>query len=314
MQTSRATDRRTAFTLVELLASTAVLALLVTVLGGIFSQVSRTWIAGEGGVERRRSARAMTDFIAAELRGAAAPVDRVSTKGKNNLQLLINPPSGVLPDDCVNADSIFWQAPIATETTFGDLAEIGYFVRWDPNSTTSRQPTLCRFFVNPSTIVAGKPESNPLFLIYSKPQWLTADLVRKVAPATAPAFRGLFAENVAGLWVRAFQPDGAELFTEGKKTYDSRLGYRYKVANGTTQERFLPARVQVSIAQFDAAGAVQLDALGSKVRALVKKESVHDAGDFLAELQAATKDEPAMSRLLPGLRIHTTEVRLENSR
>jgi uncharacterized protein (TIGR02599 family) len=74
MQTSRATRSAAAFTIVELLVSTAILALLVTLLGGIFSQVSRAWITGEGGIERRRSARAMTDFITAELRGVPAPV------------------------------------------------------------------------------------------------------------------------------------------------------------------------------------------------------------------------------------------------
>ena len=303
--------------MVELLVSTAILALLVTMLGGIFSQVSRAWIIGESGVERRRSARAMTDFITAELRGAAAPVDRVTTTGKSNLQMLINPPASSLPDECANADSIFWQAPIATESTFGDLAEVGYFVRWDPHSKTARRPTLCRFFANPSSANsdgAASPVPNPQFLIYRNPRWLSPELIHEIAPATPPAFRGLFLENVAGFWVHAFQPDGIELLTNGKKTYDSRTGYRFKVANGTTQERFLPARVQISIAQIDAQNAIHLDALGSKVLALVKSERVHDAGEFLTALQAAAKTDPAMGRLLPGLRIHTTEVRLENSR
>jgi hypothetical protein len=232
-------------------------------------------------------------------------------------QFLINPPSDLVPDDCRNADCIFWQAPIATETTLGDLAEVGYFVRWDPNNPDSRLPTLCRFFVNPSIANAEPdlpPVPNPLYLIYRQPLWLNEALIREVAPAKAPAFRGLFAENVVGFWVRAFQPDGTELLTSGAKTYDSRVGYRFKVANGTTQERFLPARVQISIAQVATAGAVHLETLGGKLQAIVRKEEVGNAGDFLAQLRDAADADPAMARLLPGLRIHTTEVSLENSR
>ncbi len=229
MPASRASDfsgTRGGFTLIELMTSIAILTMLVAMLAGIFHQVSKTWVQGEGNIERRRGARALTDYISVELQGAMLPAEGGAVlPGKSNLQFLINPPSGQVPDDCRNADAIFWQAPLATETSFGEIAEIGYFVRWVPPSPeakrrgiTAPRPALCRFFVNPS--VADPTPTNPSpgdgsprvkpnedFLIYqgiNPSAWLNPDLLTKLAHARAPTYAGLFGENVLGLWVRAY--------------------------------------------------------------------------------------------------------------
>jgi prepilin-type N-terminal cleavage/methylation domain-containing protein len=161
MPASRATRfllRRSAFTLVELMASIAVLTILVLMLSTLFNSASRAWITGESSTERRGSVRALADYIAVEMQGALLPVEGVSAVGKANLQFILNPSQ--VPQDCRNADAIFWQAPLATETSSGDIAEIGYFVKWPAGQGT--RPTLCRFFVNPSVVdINGSPSPNP---------------------------------------------------------------------------------------------------------------------------------------------------------
>ena len=122
------------------MTSIVILTMLVAMLAGIFHQVSTTWVQGEGNIERRRGARALTDYIGVELQGAMLPAEGGAVlPGKSNLQFLINPPPGQVPDDCRNADAIFWQAPLATETSFGEIAEIGYFVRWVPPGTEAKR-------------------------------------------------------------------------------------------------------------------------------------------------------------------------------
>ena len=313
---------RSAFTLVELLVSIAVLSLLVVLLGGVFSQVSRAWIVGEGSIEKQRGARALADFIGAELRGAMLPLEKRATNSppKGNLQFVINPPTSQVPVDYRNADTIFWQAPLATETSFGDLAEIGYFVQWDETDPVSPRPALCRFFVNPSRASdassgnpadpSGRPlvEPNLDFLIYDADprKWLSEGLLNKYAPATKKSgYLGLFAENVVGFWVRAYGVDGAQL----PRSFDSRTGYP-----AGAPRYYLPGRVQVSFAQIDSHHAQRLAPVWETVRDLSRDTATRDAGEFVAAMRAAADQHGALRAILPGIRIYTTEVHLENAR
>ena len=144
----------------------SVLMILVLLFSGVFSQVSGAWTNGEGNFERRRSVRALADFIGTELQGALLPVEGIATSGRGNLQFIVNPPSAQVPAEYRNADAIFWQAPLATETSQGEIAEIGYFVKWDNSSPQGERPVLCRFFVNPSIASGSATTVNPDFLIY----------------------------------------------------------------------------------------------------------------------------------------------------
>ena len=161
---------------------------------------------------------------------------------------------------------MFWQAPLATETTFGEIAEIGYFVKWSETDRAVPRPVLCRFFVNPSkqdssgAIIANSEN----FLIYkSMDSWLSGSLLGSVAPADkASGYVGLFAENVVGLWLRCTGLDGAEL----PKTFDSRKGYeltvKYTDASGMQtkkEQRYLPAAVTVSVAQIESRLTPRMD-------------------------------------------------------
>src|SRR5438552_691359 len=157
MQASRNTNvhrppSRAAFTLIEMLVATAVLALLVVLLMEVVNRASATWVQAQGQVERRHNGRAIADFIGQELQAALLPVDPTGSSNKLNLQFVLNPKIG-------DGDAVFWQAPLATDQTNGDIAEIGYFLKWT-GTTGTPHGQLCRFFVNPTP--QGVPNSNYL--------------------------------------------------------------------------------------------------------------------------------------------------------
>ncbi|MBW8863455.1 MAG: prepilin-type N-terminal cleavage/methylation domain-containing protein [Verrucomicrobia bacterium] len=172
------------FTLVELMVATAVLSVMVLMLMEVLNRTSSAWTLGQAQAERRQSARSVADVIARELEPALMPV---------------------------------WQAPIAADRSRGDVAEVGYFLKWklpvpnDPKNDVWR-PQLCRFFVNPT-------ERDNYLILTNPTQWLSVDLLDSVAPATAGSgYAGLFAENVIGFWVRCYDKNGQCL-----KDYDSRV-------------------------------------------------------------------------------------------
>jgi prepilin-type N-terminal cleavage/methylation domain-containing protein len=315
-------SHRRGFTLVEVLVAMSVLSALVLLYGSIFNGASKAWIAGGGNTERRRNARALTDYIANEMKGALLPVETLSNSGKGNLQFMINPPSGQVPGDYKFADTVFWQAPLATEATFGDIAEVGYFVKWDTSAANDPRPQLCRFFVNPSsTETSGTIVPNPNYLIFdqSPTRWLSGSLIDAVAPATkASGYLGLFGENVIGFWIRSYGLDGQEL----PRSFDSRTGYdcQFKSTSPSgikqtwTEKRYLPARVQVSIAQVDSHYAPRLGLGASRLRQIVQAPDIHDATEFLAKFRQDATSSAVLAPLLPGVRIYSTEVQLSNAR
>lgn len=216
------------FTLIEMLAAIAVLCLISVFMISLSDQAGRLWSRGEMRNQHRQRARAALDFIARDLRLAYLGVSRDNTP----FQFVINPSIG---PESKNHDSVFWQAPIATDVA-GGLAEIGYFVRWEDNKAT-----LCRYFVNPS---------DPAYLIYRQPgNWLD---LSAVAPANkAGAYRGLFLENVLGMWVKATRTDGTPY------AGDSRL-----------EGNQLPGRVDISLVLLSEVGASRMKGAPADAAAL----------------------------------------------
>lgn len=340
MQASRATDlvtqTRRGFTIVELMVSITILSLLVVMLAGVFGQVSRAWTSGEAGIERRRNVRALADFIGAELRGAMIPLegasyDAAGNAQDGNLQFVVNPPVSAVPDEYRNADAVFWQAPLATETSFGEVAEIGYFVKWDEADRANPRPRLCRFFVNPSKAEGDTFVRNPAFLIYERQKpWLSKSLLDEIAPGNNErgtggqrnGYRGLFAENVLGLWVECFGLDGTDRYEiTGKRSFDSRSGYdcTFKAfkTDGTPQtwveRRFLPGSVRVSLAQVDSKSAARITPVWERIRELTRAGDVRNAADFQRVFREEAGHNPRAAAVLPGMRIYSIEVGLQNA-
>lgn len=281
-------NSRRAFTLVELLAAIAVFSLLLVVLFSITENVGTAWVRGEGQMEKRRNSRVLLNLITSDLKSALVPRAHDFNSGSSNLQFVLNPPIG-LPEDILNPSALFWQAPVGSGTRFGELAEVGYFVKYNAspaNGATRFQ--LCRFFVPSSVNDPAAPldperaTRNPDFLIYDRANrfaWLREDILRKYTDATAPAYRGLFAENIIGFWVRCLDPEGQPITqtasytkTDGSRvdssaypanTYDSAQGYRYRNASGQVVDvppPALPHSVQVSIVLLDSRAAANLTA------------------------------------------------------
>jgi hypothetical protein len=305
------------------MVSMAVLSLIVFLLVTVFGNLTRAWLTTEGTSERQRSRRALSDVIAAELHGALLPVDTVPDPAKGgNLQFVVNPPDTQVPAEYRNADAIFWQAPIATETTFGDIAEIGYFLKWDTENPLRPRGQLCRLFVNPS-IYDSRLKTvapNPNYLIYDRnpKAWLSPALLKRMTPADRKSgYLGLFAEDVVGFWVRCHGVDGTEL-----KGFDSRVGYphRYSYLDGAgrtvskVEQRYLPARVTVSVAQLDSRTAERLAPALDELRDYTRDPGVRDADEFLTAIRETEDASSALKSLIPGLRIFSTTVYLENSR
>jgi len=248
--------RREAFTLVEMLVALAILSLLVLLVATMLSGVMSTWQQAEARDERRSVARRSLDLMAQDIRLAALPSNHADT---NSLQFMIDPPATALSGYLL-PHAFFEQAPVATDlaasTTQGDLAVVGYFVRW-----VGTEACLCRLLINPSSTD---------YAVYSSPtNWVTPALLDKYAPASSSdSYAGLVGANVLGLWAQALDDNGNPILTTsaGSTTsytagaYDSRLGYSV-ATNGVTEvygPSALPAAVRLGIVVIDSHTAKQL--------------------------------------------------------
>lgn len=243
---------RPGFTLLELLVATAIFATLVLVLASIANQALGTWSRNENKSELREASRTAINLIGSELRQAVLPVYRAETNG---LQLVVNPPG--ISDAFKNRDAIFWQAPVATSRSKGDLAIVGYFIRKQGNVFK-----LCRLFISPD-------DSD--YAVYSSPNaWVTDALLDSKAPASESSnLQGVFLENVPGMWVTAYQ-DNTTTYTN----YDSRVAGRY------------PSRVEISLALLDKVGA---DRVARGVITLPESKNYSSLSAFMVDLPANIK-------------------------
>ncbi|XHR27701.1 MAG: prepilin-type N-terminal cleavage/methylation domain-containing protein [Chthoniobacteraceae bacterium] len=308
---ARCCSRMAGFTLVEVLISTVVLAMVVVLLSHVLTNVSGIWQRGQAQVERCEGGRAILDYMAKELQAAQVPVDR---SGNAYLQFVVNP-SGLSSGD-KPCDQIFWQAPLATDQTLGDLAEIGYFVKWTADRQNPRAQ-LCRFFVNPTT---ADGNANPNFKIYQSPAaWLSKSILDAVCPADSQdkdnPYEGLFVENVVALWISCIDPIGNVITTSSNgesfsgHSFDSRRGYKYKDAKGKWQSSVLPAAIDVSFVLVDNVSANRITG-GLRDAIVGLAAETQSASEFVA---TSSKDSRFAS-IRPGLRSCMTRVYLHNSK
>lgn len=186
----------------------AVVLILFLLLAGMTSQVQNMWMRENSALNSRQKARVALELMARDLQGTVLPVNSYDPPG---LQFLINPPG--IGESYRCAHTAFWQTTCATDRDHGEIAEIGYFVRWDTGGTPPA-PVLCRFLVNP-----GNPVD---YQIYTNPQnWITDSLIEKIAPGTrSQKYRGLLVDDILGLWIQCYDsvPDAVP-----RTTYDSRV-------------------------------------------------------------------------------------------
>ncbi len=239
---------RFGFSLVELLVATSVATMLMLILAGVSSQVSKLLTTGISQNQNRVTARAAMSFMARELKQAAIAKQKtyaVGTTPVSALHLVINPSTITAP--YMNPDAVFWQAPIATTTTSGDIAEVGYFVfRQEKTDVTGKQvyhSDLMRLFVNPTDTTN--------YRIYGQPGlWVDTGLLDKFIPTKLNNYQGLFLENVVGLWVMPYKDNGRPMNTvlgpNVEMTTDHAYDSRHNNVPSAPIDR-LPSMVQVSM-------------------------------------------------------------------
>ena len=301
------------FTLIELLTAMAVFAFMVVALVGITSQAGNIWKNGEGQNQRRSNGRALLQNIARELQQATIPVAipsrQAAGSGSANLQFIANLAVNAdnktqIPGALLNPHGIFWQAPVARDASAGDLACIGYFVKWE---TFGDQPKaqLCRYFVDPANAAN--------YLIYQQSSgeavnWLSN--IGTVAPSSASDLQGWFADHVIAFWVRCLDEDGQPITqTAAGATlangygFDSRQGYidsRGRVHPAPA----LPAAVDLAIVTIDQQTASRLDA-PLTITAGTPASFQHDIDSFVAGLPEDVRR---------GTQVFSTRVNLQNYR
>ncbi len=141
-----------AFSLLELLVATAVFVALGLILVSIAGSLSSFWQMGISHNERRTSVLAAFSRMARDLRFAAAPMNPAST----NFQFVINPTN--VGANYRLPQAAFWQAPVASDRTSGDMALVGYFVQWVAESNGS-VPKLCRLLIDSTNYQYRKPSN-----------------------------------------------------------------------------------------------------------------------------------------------------------
>lgn len=124
---TRDTTRR-AFTLIELLASMAILGLIMVMLFSAFEQISKAWTQGESRVETFTEARAILDLMSREL-SQAILTPQITFRAEKN--------------------AVYFVAPVnVNPANHDDLCEVGYVF---DKSDSTKITTLVRKLTEPST-------------------------------------------------------------------------------------------------------------------------------------------------------------------
>jgi len=326
---------RNGFTLIEILVSLAVLVIISAFLFSIVTNVNNTWQQGQSQIGPRQSGRAILDAIQNDLETAALPADK---SDHASLQLIANIDStgASLNSQYLYPHAFFWQAPIATDTTYGRNAEVGYFVRWDSSNPANPRAMLCRFFVNPES-----PASPTNYLVETGTPWLTSSIIEAVAPGLkntsdpSLSYKGWFTDNVIGLWIRPLDPTGSPILnkasgatttalgtaynaTAPSYSFDSRQGYSYKVgstvylksgfkdpSNTYQIANTLPPFVEIAIVLLDSRAASRVTQIPTYTQTAPTATSFWtDINNFVASLPPGVRQ---------GARVYSTRIALRNA-
>ena len=195
-----------AYSLLELLASMAVLMILVMFVTAIVSAVDRTWSAGEQRVETYQNGRAILDQIARDLAPALTSPALQTVQNVDTAALL----AGSNTVQVANSDNLFWQAP-GTVNAYGNVRELGYLLVKTTGTPVDYQ--LKRFCVAPDT---RYPTPYPplaaatrAFQIYDLPfNAVTAPWLTNLTAANFQSSLTTLSQGVLGLWVRLLDRNG----------------------------------------------------------------------------------------------------------
>jgi len=282
-----------AFTLLELLVATAVFVGLALILVSIAASLSSFWQIGIAHNERRSSALSAFSRMARDLRFAAPPVNPAST----NFQLVINPTN--VGSNYRLPQAAFWQAPVSTDRSRGDMALVGYFVQWVAE-TNGSVPKLCRLLIDSTNYQYQKPSD-----------WISDALIASNAPANkASGYDGQLAENVLGIWMQPLDQQRNPIVNDAKAVafangqFDSTRGYAVSFTNGVTSvfSSSLPASLEVFLVAVDARTAKRLS--GSERPGARSANLTNDVNNFYSNLPQGIRQ---------GARIYSTVINIHSA-
>jgi prepilin-type N-terminal cleavage/methylation domain-containing protein len=267
MKKEFAMKKNRGFTLVELLASMALLALIVLMVFTIFNQATKVWRKAGARTDQYIAARTVLEQIAREVRGAVL-VTQFAVPGSNSTMgrmdfLALH--AGANGDWVLNgwrtagsyqeqpcSDQIYFVAPVETGSQAKqDYAIIGYWVE-DPNKdTTGTYNSNLRRFEN----IKGHKDDvlRRMFVTDASgnPRWQDMDFTK---PNGIGSVNDEFALNVKSLSIRCWSdlPDASH-FTEQWEDKDSspanesKSSWNTQDGAGTYDGNRLPKAVKITI-------------------------------------------------------------------
>ncbi len=229
----------------ELLVSVSILSILVMLLFEAVSQVSRIGQSTRAQSERIDNAAMIFDMMRRDLSSILLPQDGNQS---DSLEFVLNPPTARgVPATLQKPHAFFWQSAVAANLSHGDIAIVGYFIRQDSASTPARS-TLCRLQIDPA-------DGPALYLIDREADWLAAtsgSVLDTVAPAASPEYKGLLAEGILALWIRAVDRHGG-------------FHYTWSSRSPPVAGEELPRALEIALVMVDQQAAANLSSLPNPI-------------------------------------------------
>jgi prepilin-type N-terminal cleavage/methylation domain-containing protein len=307
-------NKRSAFSLVEVLVALAVFALLLIILAGAYSGIDRAVSQTNARREANATGRATLEWITRDLERIRPPAPGsvwcVTQNTNTNrptatlgAQFLIASTNQISTIN-LNPDAAFWQVA-SEEGTGRTTAIIGYFVRWvteTNNSIATTRPVLCRLYLNQTNAAAAA-------IYTSTNSWLNDNLLTNAPGNAAGSYRGWFADNIHSIWFRALDANGDPITTNSSSiafpngSFDSRLGY----LSGTNRIMgpALPASVEVAVIVMN---PHRLQ--GNTATYPVPSGLGTNPVTFWSDIQSAMNDTTIPRQIRESLRLYSTRVPL----
>jgi len=308
-----------AFTLLELLLSGTIMALVLVLLLRITGSMQESFHRLNSAVNQRQDGRTILAALSGELRETlTVPASgfQGAAPGGRQFRFLINPPT--LSPALTHSDTLFWSSN--TRSASGGAVLLGYAVRWDTSVADQPRPYLCRMVIPfpASGEILGDLQSDPAD---SAGLWPDDDLFNTYAPGDAAhGYRGWLSDQVLALYIRALDPlhepitrAAGELTLrtgyfqsrvtvtpetageEAQRAYDSLKGYRYRnpPATGAWVNRYgpaLPPAIEIAVVVATPRSLMHLKEIPARV-AGSPDAMWSDIAEYLGNLPAPVRKE-----------------------
>jgi len=279
-----------AFTLMELIFSISILLIVIVLVSGALNHVARLAQGGTGSMKTQGDARQVLDFIASELALVTPPLPG-QPGNRPRLRLLGNPANTQLPYRYPHL--LAWESAADPVQSGNALETLAYFIRRTPSDGSAFASALCRM-----AVPVALPADQGIPLVYRDTDWLTPDYLDAEAPANEDNdYRGLFAERVLALWIRALDAYGEPITKDAKGTgvgyeFDSEAGYTDS-KNRVHPPPCLPPALEVALVIADESATMRMgSSLPQPVAsnpALFHQEIKNYIGGFPASQQASIR-------------------------